>query len=197
MGSYEHTVEIDRPVRYVYDQWTQFESYPQFMDDVEWVRQTADDMTRWRVSIGGITREYDARILEQHPDEVISWMSIEGPEQGGTVTFVPLDMARTRVTLRMDFDPHGFAEKAGDSLGFVESSVKKSAEEFKRFMESREAPTGGWRGEIVEGRTAGMSPAAERSTSGLGLTDPAGSGTDTDPQVDLRGMPTDTGRRTT
>lgn len=153
MGSYEHAVDVERPLRAVYDQWTQFETYPSFLQDVEEVRQTGDDMTRWRVSIAGVTREFDARILEQVPDEVIGWMSTEGPEQGGTVRFSRLTPERTRVTLRMDFDPHGITEKAGDALGFVESSVRRSAEQFKRFIEEQGEATGAWRGEIHEGRT--------------------------------------------
>jgi len=170
MGSYEHTVDVQRPVRVVYDQWTQFESYPEFMRHVESVSQTADDMTHWKVSIAGVAREYDARILEQVPDEVIAWMSVDGPEQGGRVTFSRLDAERTRVNLRLDFDPKGVTEKVGDSLGFVEGSVKECAEEFRRFVEDRVTPTGAWRGEIHDGQrvdVGGMGPGGVAGSTGM------------------------------
>ena len=153
MSSHQHSVVVDRPVRTVYDQWTQFEKYPDFMDDVEMVHQVGDTMTHWKVKVGGVEREYDAAIIEQRPDEIISWQSIAGQQHGGTVAFDPLEAERTRVTLRLDFEPEGFTENVGDALGVVSSSVEHSLARFKEFIEDRGGPTGAWRGTVDGGIT--------------------------------------------
>lgn len=151
MTTHEHTVVVERPITTVYDQWTQFESYPQFMADVDSVQQLDPAMTHWQVSVGGVTREYDARITEQIPGETIAWRSVSGPEQGGRVRFAPLDEDRTRVTLLLDFEPHGVTEKVGDAVGVVSSSVRDSLERFKDFIEARGTAEGGWHGRIEDG----------------------------------------------
>jgi uncharacterized membrane protein len=151
VSSHQHSVVVDRPVRTVYDQWTQFEKYPDFMENVEMVRQLGETMTHWKVRVGGVEREYDAAITEQRPDELISWHSVAGPEQGGMVTFDPLEPDRTRVTLRLDFEPDGFTESVGDAVGVVSSSVEHSLERFKEFIEDRGTSTGSWRGTVADG----------------------------------------------
>jgi uncharacterized membrane protein len=153
MTSHEHTLVVDRPVRTVYDQWTQFESYPEFMSNVEHVHQIDPATTHWRVKVGGVQREYDASILDQQPDHLISWASVDGPRQAGIVTFAPEDAERTRVTLRLDFDPQDFTERMGDALGVVSSSVEHSLENFKEFIEGRRGAEGAWRGTIERGET--------------------------------------------
>jgi uncharacterized membrane protein len=164
MTSHEHTLVVDRPVRTVYNQWTQFESYPEFMTNVDFVRQVDPAMTHWRVSVGGVQREYDASILDQQPDKLISWASVDGPRQAGVVTFVPEDDERTRVTLRLDFDPQGLTERVGDALGVVSSSVEKSLENFKEFIEDRETAEGAWRGTIERGEPVGYTAGDAGST---------------------------------
>ena len=163
MTSHEHTLVVDRPVRTVYDQWTQFESYPEFMSNVDDVRQVDPALTHWRVSVGGVEREYDASILDQQPDRLIAWASTDGPRQAGIVTFLPEDADRTRVTLRLDFDPQGFTEHVGDALGLVSSSVENSLEKFKAFIEDRGSAEGAWRGRIERGEPVGF-PAPEAGT---------------------------------
>jgi uncharacterized membrane protein len=148
MSTHEHTVVVDRPITTVYDQWTQFESYPRFMDNVESVTQMDDAMTHWKVSVAGVAREYDAQILQQKPGEIIEWRSISGPEQGGRVSFARVDPDHTRVTLALDFEPHGVTERVGDAVGVVSSSVKDSLERFKEFIEERGEAEGGWHGRI-------------------------------------------------
>lgn len=169
MSEYTHTLEVDRPVRQVYDQWTQMEDFPRFLDGVEEVEQITDTRMHWHVSIAGVDREFDAVITEQVPDERIGWTSVDGPEQAGTVVFRPKGVGRTEVSLTMRFDPEGLTEKAGDALGFVEHRVKGDLERFKEFMESSEAPTGAWRGEVHGG-------VEQPRTEGPG-TGPAGTGT--------------------
>jgi uncharacterized membrane protein len=151
MTSHEHTLVVDRPLQTVYNQWTQFESYPDFMSNVDDVRQIDPSTTHWKVSVGGVDREYDASILDQQPDRLISWASVDGPRQAGIVTFEAEDDARTRVTLRLDFDPQGFTERVGDALGVVSSSVENSLERFKAYIEDRGAEDGAWRGTIEGG----------------------------------------------
>jgi uncharacterized membrane protein len=155
MTSHEHTLVVDRPLQTVYNQWTQFESYPEFMSNVEHVQQVDPAMTHWRVNVGGVQREFDASILDQQPDRLISWASVEGPRQAGIVLFEPEDDMRTRVTLRLDFEPQGLTEKVGDAFGVVSSSVESSLENFKEFIEERRTEEGAWRGTIESGEPVG------------------------------------------
>jgi uncharacterized membrane protein len=152
MTTHEHTVVVERPIMTVYAQWTQFESYPEFMDNVSSVEQLDDALTHWKVSMAGVEREYDAQILEQRPREVIAWESLSGPRQSGRVSFASLDPDRTRVTLRLDFEPHGVTENVGEVLGVVASSVEGSLERFKDYIEDRGTSGGpGWTGTIADG----------------------------------------------
>ncbi|MDQ4085837.1 MAG: SRPBCC family protein [Actinomycetota bacterium] len=148
MTSAQKSVEVNCYVTTAYNQWTQFEDFPKFMDGVEHVRQLDDRNLHWKVKINGVEREFDAEITEQLPDERIAWRSTGGPEQAGVVTFHKLDDSTTRVMLQLDMEPEGLVEKAGDKLGFVERQVTKDLENFKRLVEERGQPTGAWRGEV-------------------------------------------------
>ncbi|MFD7628360.1 SRPBCC family protein [Streptomyces sp. NPDC059851] len=149
MSHVKESIAVDVPVRTAYDQWTQFESFPQFMDGVERIDQRTDTLTHWVTKIAGVEREFDAEITEQVPDEKVAWVTIGGQtEQSGVVTFEPIDPSHTRVTLMMDFDPEGMAETIGDKLGFVDRQVKGDLKRFKHFIEERGMPTGQWRGEV-------------------------------------------------
>ena len=173
MTSHEHSVVVDRPITTVYDQWTQFESYPRFMDDVDSVEQTSDTMTHWRVSVGGVTREYDAEILEQVPGDVIAWQSVSGAEQGGRVSFAAIDADHTRVTLKLNFEPHGVTEKIGDALGIVSSSVNSSLERFKEYIEQRGTAEGGWHGRVEDGTPVSSVDVTDSALRADQLVDPA------------------------
>ncbi|MEV0325207.1 SRPBCC family protein [Micromonospora echinospora] len=146
-GVMEH-VDVDVPIRTAYDQWTQFEEFPQFMEGVQEVRQLSDTMTHWTVEIGGVKREFDAQITEQLPDERVAWNSTGGTDHAGVVTFHRLDERHTRVTLQLEFEPHGLVEKAGDKLGIVDRRAKGDLERFKSFIERRGQETGAWRGKV-------------------------------------------------
>jgi uncharacterized membrane protein len=148
MGGVTESVDVAVPVRTAYDQWTQFEEFPRFMSGVEEVRQVSDTMTHWKVDIGGVTREFDAKITEQLPDERVAWTSTDGTSQAGVVTFHRLDESHTRVTAQLEFEPHGAAEQAGDKLGIVDHRVKGDLKRFKEFIEGRGAETGAWRGAV-------------------------------------------------
>ncbi|MEU8803619.1 SRPBCC family protein [Spirillospora sp. NPDC048819] len=148
MSTITESVNVTVPIRTAYDQWTQFETFPQFMDGVEEVRQLDDTTVRWRTRIAGVAREFDARITEQLPDERVAWKSLEGPTHAGVVTFHRLDETTTRVTAQMEIDPQGLAEKAGDRLGALGHRVKGDLQRFKTFIEARGVQTGGWRGQV-------------------------------------------------
>ncbi|MEV1050315.1 SRPBCC family protein [Streptomyces sp. NPDC049887] len=148
MSQVEESIEVDVPVRAAYNQWTQFTSFPEFMDGVERVDQLSDTLTHWTTSIDGVQRQFDAKITEQIPDERVAWTTVEGERQAGVVTFHRLAETRTKVMLQMDFDPQGLAETVGDKLGFVRRQVTGDLERFKRFIEARGTETGGWRGEV-------------------------------------------------
>ena len=165
MTLHTHSIVVDRPVTQVYGQWTQFESYPHFMENVEDVEQVSDELTHWRINVAGVEREYDAVILEQRPDNLIAWCSTDGPRQAGRVQFEPMDGATTRVTLELDFDPQGFTENVGEALGVVSGTAQDSLERFKEYVETDPAPTSGWRGTIRHGQAQSGSGGA--GTSGM------------------------------
>lgn len=144
----ERSIDLTVPVSTAYNQWTQFESFPQFMESVTAVEQIDDQLTEWRTDVNGIERTFIARITEQTPDRRIAWTTIEGPRQAGVVTFHELAGGETRVMYQMDFQPEGIVEKSGAALGVVERQVEGDLERFKKFIEARGSETGAWRGSI-------------------------------------------------
>ncbi|HZG35167.1 MAG TPA: SRPBCC family protein [Gaiellaceae bacterium] len=148
MATIEETIEVDVPVRTAYNQWTQFEEFPQFMDGVESVQQIDDTHLLWTAEIGGERAEWRAEITEQHPDHRVAWKSVDGRPNAGVVTFHQLDEGRTRVSLQMDWEPEGVKEKAGAAVGADNRQVKGDLERFKQLIESRGVETGAWRGEV-------------------------------------------------
>ena len=146
----QHDVNV--PVRVAYDQWTQFESFPKFMEGVDRVVQLDDTHLEWTATIAGKTKHWRAEITEQRPDEVVAWRSIDGAQNDGMVRFESLTPERTRVVVQMDVEPEGLVEKAGDALGVVERRVRGDLERFEEFIESRGQATGAWRGEVDDGR---------------------------------------------
>ncbi|HEY7293953.1 MAG TPA: SRPBCC family protein [Dehalococcoidia bacterium] len=154
MGSVIKTIEVNVPVRTAYNQWTQFESFPRFMEGVQEVRQLDNTRLHWRAKIGGKEKEWDAKITEQTPDQRVAWTSIAGAKNAGVVTFHRLGDDATRVTLQMDFDPEGFVESAGDAIGVPERRVEGDLKHFKEFIESRGTETGAWRGEVKQTPTS-------------------------------------------
>ena len=169
--------EVDVPVRTAYDQWTQFESFPQFMSGVESVRQLDDTTTHWVVSVGGVKREFDADISDQEPDDHVAWRSTTADvHHRGRVSFRPLSGDRTRVDVTIEWEPEGFVEKAGAALQLDDAQVKRDLHRFKEFIENRGAETGAWRGEVRGGQettpgTGGLSGDA----TGYGTTAAPGS----------------------
>jgi uncharacterized membrane protein len=148
MATIEKSIDVDVPVRTAYNQWTQFEEFPRFMDGVEEVRQVDDTRLHWRAKIGSKTEEWDARITEQRPDERVAWTSEGGATNAGVVTFHKLSPDSTRVMLQMEYEPQGVVEGIGDALGFVTRRVTGDLERFKEFIESRGSETGAWRGTV-------------------------------------------------
>ncbi|BCJ67774.1 SRPBCC family protein [Polymorphospora rubra] len=149
MGSVTKSVDVAVPVRTAYDQWTQFEEFPHFMEGVTEVRQLTDTKTHWKTEIAGVKREFDAEITEQLPDERVAWKTTNGTKQAGVITFHRLDANHTRITAQMDLEPHGIAEQAGDKLGVIDMRVKGDLDRFKKYIEGRGGvETGAWRGEV-------------------------------------------------
>lgn len=153
MQTIEQSIEVDAAVSTVYNQWTQFESFPEFMEGVEEVRQLDDKRLHWVASIAGQRHEWDAEIVEQVPDQRISWRSITGKPNEGTVLFHAIDQQRTRVTVRLGYQPDGMLERMGNAIGVASARVKNDMERFKQFIESRGHETGAWRGEISRGES--------------------------------------------
>ena len=147
MAVVEKSIEIDVPVQTAYNQWTQFEEFPNFMEGVDRVEQLADDRLHWVAEIGGRHKEWDARIVDQEPDQRIAWKSESGAANDGIVTFHSAGTG-TRIDLAVEYEPEGFAEEVGDALGFMSRRVEGDLERFKEFIEQRGHETGAWRGKI-------------------------------------------------
>jgi HSP20 family molecular chaperone IbpA/uncharacterized membrane protein len=165
MARIEKQIEVNVPVRAAYNQWTQFESFPRFMEGVEEVRQLDDTHLHWRVKVGGKPKEFDAEITEQVPDKTIAWRSIDGTQNAGAVQFAPSSNGSTLITFQMEYDPEGFVENVGDIVGVTSRRVEGDLERFKEFIESRGAETGEWRGEVHQGQKTGESGAATKQTA--------------------------------
>lgn len=148
MNTVEKSIVVGVPVNTAYNQWTQFEEFPQFMEGIESVKQEGDSHTRWRANIAGKTVEWNADITEQAPDQRVSWRSTTGAHNAGTVSFRSEGSEQTNVTLRLEYEPEGFFETVGSALGFVDSRVQGDLDRFKTFIESRRQESGAWRGEI-------------------------------------------------
>jgi uncharacterized membrane protein len=150
MATIEEHIDVDVPVRVAYNQWTQFEEFPRFMEGVEKVEQIDDTHLHWQAEFGGASREWDAEITEQNPDERVAWRATSGAENAGVVTFHRLNENTTRVMLQLEFEPEGFVETVGDKLGFVKRRAKGDLERFKQFIEGQGSETGAWRGEVEQ-----------------------------------------------
>jgi uncharacterized membrane protein len=148
MSTIQESIEVQVPVRTAYNQWTQFGEFPRFMEGVERVEQIDDTHLHWEAKIAGKHKEWDAEIVEQLPDQRIAWDNYDGADNAGVVTFQRLDDMTTKVMLRMDVEPEGMIESAGDALGFTKRRVKGDLDRFKEFIEARGSETGAWRGEV-------------------------------------------------
>jgi uncharacterized membrane protein len=152
METITKSIAVEKPLSMVYNQWTQFEQFPRFMEGIKKVTQMDDQRLHWEAEIGGKTKEWDARIVDQVPDHVIAWESEGGENNSGAVEFSAISPNQTRIDLRITYDPQGFAESAGDALGLVSSKVQGDLERFKEFIEDRNQETGAWRGNVYVGR---------------------------------------------
>jgi uncharacterized membrane protein len=148
MSTIEKSIEVSVPVRTAYNQWTQFEEFPQFMEGVKEVNQLDDTRLHWKAAIAGQDKEWDAEITEQTPDQRIAWTSRGGAINGGVVTFHRLSDARSKVMLQLEYAPQGVVESVGDALGVVSLRVQGDLERFKEFIEKRGRETGAWRGQV-------------------------------------------------
>jgi uncharacterized membrane protein len=143
------TVDVDVPIRDVYNQWTRFEDFPEFLSSVESITQATDTLTEWKVKVGGVEREFEAEITEQHPDERVAWNSTGGQvDHAGVVTFHKLEDAKTRVTVQLDWEASGLLEHLGGALGADNHAVKKELANFKEYIEKKGASGSGWRGDV-------------------------------------------------
>jgi uncharacterized membrane protein len=148
MSTIEKSIEVNVPVRTAYNQWTQFEEFPRFMEGVKEVNQLDDTHLHWKAAIAGQQKEWDAEITEQTPDQRIAWTSRGGAINGGVVTFHRLSDAKSKVMLQLEYAPQGVAENVGDALGVVSLRVQGDLERFKEFIETRGRETGAWRGQV-------------------------------------------------
>ena len=148
MSKLEKSIVVNVPVHVAYNQWTQFEEFPFFMEGVVDVKQIDDRRLHWRTKIGGQEKEFDAEITEQLPDHRIAWKSISGPQHAGAITFHRIDDKRCKLMVQMEVKPDGMVETVGDWLGVVSTRVEKDLENFKAFIDSRQRETGAWRGEV-------------------------------------------------
>lgn len=149
-SSIEESIEVNVPLRTAYNQWTQFEDFPKFMENVLAVRQLDNRHLHWRAKVAGEEKEWDAEITEQIPDKRIAWRSVSGARNGGVVTFHKISDSETRIMLQMEYEPEGTVEKVGDAMGGVRLQARSSLQRFKEMLEQRGTETGAWRGKIAQ-----------------------------------------------
>jgi uncharacterized membrane protein len=150
MAKIEKSIDVHVPVRTAYNQWTQFEEFPRFMEGVKEVQQMDDRRLRWHAEVGGKEESWNAVITEQTPDQRVAWTSTTGAKNAGVVTFHRLSDDRTRVMLQLEYEPEGVVENVGSLLGVVKARVEGDLKRFKEFIEKRGHETGAWRGEIEQ-----------------------------------------------
>jgi uncharacterized membrane protein len=148
MAKVEESIEVEAPIHQVYNQWTQFETFPEFMQHVEQVSQVDDTHLKWKASIAGKTEEWDAEVTEQHADERVAWRSTSGAQHAGVVTFHRISDQTTKVMLQLDAEPHGVIEKIGDALGVLDREAKGDLKRFKEYIEARSHETGAYREDV-------------------------------------------------
>ena len=148
MSMIEQSLEVDVPLSTAYNQWTQFEEFPNFMEGVKEVRQLDATHLHWVAEIGGHRQEWDAEITEQHPDERVAWKNVGGMQNAGVITFHRLDDDHTRLMVQFDFMPDGLIEKLGDAIAAPDRRIAGDLRRFKEMIESRGSETGAWRGEV-------------------------------------------------
>src|SRR6202030_3081605 len=153
MGSTTHSIDVNAPLTAVYNQWTQFEEFPRFMEGVVEVRQEGPRTLFWKVNVGGKDKQWEAEILEQVPDTRIVWESVDGTQNRGMIAFAPVDDERTRITLTIEYEPEGILERAGDAFGIPSSQVEGDLKRFRDFIEKKELETENWRGRIESGES--------------------------------------------
>ncbi len=178
MASVQESIEVSVPVSTAYNQWTQFETFPKFMGGVDSVTQLSATSTHWVTSIGGVKREFDAEITEQHPDERVAWKSTDGESHAGVVTFHRIDDNTTRLMVQLDWHPETFSEKIGSVVNADKRQVKADLKRFKEFIEKSGGESGAWRGDISapsSGVSAEASP-ANGDLPDLSLDDPESGG---------------------
>ncbi|MCI0747471.1 MAG: SRPBCC family protein [Verrucomicrobia subdivision 3 bacterium] len=173
METIEKSIEVDAPISTVYNQWTQFEEFPRFMEGVKEVRQLDEKRLHWVAEVAGKRKEWDAEIFEQTPDQRIAWRSTVGARNSGQVSFQPIANNATRIALKLNYDPEGATESIGDALGVVGRRVEGDLKRFKEFIQARQHETGAWRGEI-HGRK--VQPPGSRSAGPSSSTDYGASG---------------------
>jgi uncharacterized membrane protein len=148
MSTVTKAIDVNVPIRTAYDQWTQFEEFPRFMEGVKSVSQVDDTHLHWVADVAGQRKEWDAEISEQHPDERVAWTSTDGAQNAGVVTFHRIDDGTTRVTVQLDVEPDGPIENIGDWAGMLDRRVQGDLERFRDFIQGRGEPTGAWRGNV-------------------------------------------------
>jgi uncharacterized membrane protein len=153
MPTIEQSIEVGVPVETAYNQWTQFEEFPKFMEGVESVTQLDDTHLRWIAEVAGRKHEWKAEITEQLPDERVAWKAVDGKTNAGVVTFHRIDDTRTKIMVQMDWEPEGTAESAGAAVGADDARIRDDLERFKQMIEARGTETGAWRGTVEQTAT--------------------------------------------
>lgn len=153
MSTVDKSIDINVPLRTAYNQWTQFEDFPKFMEGIVEVRQLDDTHLHWSADVAGKHKEWTAEITEQIPDQRIAWRSIDGTPNGGMVDFQSIDVDTTRISVKMDYEPEGVVENVGDVLGVLSRRVEGDLQRFKEFLEARGESTGAWRGSVQQSHT--------------------------------------------
>lgn len=131
------SIDVEVPVRVAYEQWTHFESFPEFISGVETVTRRDDTRWHWVMNVEGHRDEFDVEVTEALPLQGIAWRSVDGTHRG-RVTFHVLGDTSTRVLAQLDWEAGGAVAKVGSAVGEDDITVTSDLRRFKTFVENRQ-----------------------------------------------------------
>ena len=169
------------------------------MHRIESAEQVDETTVNFQAKMWGISKRFEAEIVEQRPDKRIEWNVTDGYAHTGVVTFHPLSDNLTRIDLSLDIQPSNLIDKASRGMRFAKRAVRGDLHRFKAYVELDEDDKDGWRGTIEDGevkrRSSSSSSGSKRSANGSDPSKPSRSRREAEPWQRTTAAPTDEATR--